>query len=104
MISQVALPDGAFRIIVIAVVVSVAVLAMIGFSVRKTSKKMGLTDSTAGCLAIFVPILLVILAVWGLSIFNQYQSPSVEPHQPEDLPQYEQEMRQELEMQRMKSL
>jgi hypothetical protein len=102
MISQVYLPDKLIFIFEIAAVVSVAVLALIGFSVWKVSKKTGLANSTSGCLAILVPILLAILVVWGLYIFDQHQSRPVEPFQPDGLPEYEQEMRKEMEMQRMK--
>ncbi len=31
---------------------------------------MGLANSTAGCLGIFVPILLVIFVIWGLLILT----------------------------------
>ncbi len=98
MISQVFLPGKVITFFIIVAVVSVTVLAVIGFSVRKVSKRMGLANSTSGCLAILVPILLVILVVWGLF----HQSQPVEQYQPDDMPQYEQEMQQEIEMQQMK--
>lgn len=101
MISQVHLPDKVIAIFIIVAVVSVAVLAIIGFSVRRVSKRMGLANSTAGCLGIFVPILLVIFVIWGLLIFDQHQPLPVEQYQPNDIPQYEQEMQQEMEMQSM---
>ncbi len=99
MISQVHLPDKVIAFFIIVAVVSVAVLVIIGFSVRKASKKMGLANSIAGCLGIFVPILLVIFVIWGLFIFDQHQRLPVEKYQPDDIPLYEQEMQQEMGMQ-----
>jgi hypothetical protein len=98
MISQVHLPDKVIALFIIVAVVSVAVLAIIGFSVWKVSKRMGLANSAAGCLGIFVPILLVILVIWGLVVFNQHQPLPVEQYQPDVIPRYEQEMQQEMEM------
>ncbi|TWU54747.1 hypothetical protein Poly51_34660 [Rubripirellula tenax] len=101
MISQVHLPDKVIAFFIIVAVVSVAVLVIIGFSVRKASKRMGLANSIADCLGIFVPILLVIFLIGGLLIFDQNQPLPVEQYQPNDIPQYEQEMQQEMEMQSM---
>ena len=62
---------------------------------------MGLANSTAGCLGISVPILLVIFVIRGLFVFDQHQRRPVEQYQPDDIPQYEQEMQKEMEMQPM---
>lgn len=93
MISQVALPTGFLLFLAIAAVVSVAVLATIGFAIWKVSKRMGLANSTSGCLVIAAPILVIFL-IWGMVTFGQHQHQPAGLYPPDDLPQYEQEMQQ----------